>query len=47
MVRAWNWVCYGFSTCLGLALIGMAAICDADPDPKATSTPRTDAKPPL
>lgn len=46
MVRALFWVRYGFCTCLGLALIGLAAVSAADPDPEATSMLRNSSSPP-
>ncbi len=46
MVYALLWVRYGFCTCLGLALIGLAAVSAADPGPEATSMPRPDSLPP-
>jgi hypothetical protein len=47
MVRVLLWVRYGFCTCLGLALIGLAAVFAADPDPEAASMRRTGSLPPL
>lgn len=47
MLHALLWVRYGFCTCLGLSLIGLAALSTADPDPEATSMPCTDAEPPV
>ncbi len=46
MVYALLRVRYGFCTCLGLALIGLAAVSAADPGPEATSIPRPDFLPP-
>ncbi len=42
MTRALLWVRYGFCTCLGLAVIGLAAVSAPYLDPEAPSMPRND-----
>ncbi len=46
MAKALLWVRYGFCTCLGLAVIGLAAVSATEPDPEASSMLRSDTDPP-
>jgi len=46
MDKALLWVRYGFCTCLGLALICLAAVTATEPELEATSTHRPDTAPP-
>jgi hypothetical protein len=42
MARAMLWVRAGFNTCLGLVVIGLAAVAAFDPDPEALPETSTD-----
>ena len=44
MAKALLWIRYGFCTCLGLAVICLAAV-SADPSPEAPSMLRPDSAP--
>jgi hypothetical protein len=45
MARAIRWVRYGFCTCLGLALIGLAAVSPPVLDPEGSSAEPEDSVP--
>jgi hypothetical protein len=45
MATALLWIRYGFCTCLGLVVIGLAAVSASDPSPEAPSMPRPDSAP--
>jgi hypothetical protein len=45
MKHALLWVRYGFCTCLGLAVIGLAAVTAFEAEPKAPSMQPTDSSP--
>lgn len=46
MGRAWLWVRYGFCICLGLAVIGLAAVSAPGTGTEALSMGHRDAPPP-
>ncbi len=43
MAKALLWIHYGFCTCLGLAVIGLAAVSASAPPPEASSMLRSDS----
>ncbi len=43
MANALLWIRYGFCTCLGLAVIGLAAVSAPNPVSEAPSMPRPDS----
>ena len=45
MAKVFLWVRYGFCTCLGLALICLAAVSAPDPNPKEMSMLHPDENP--
>ena len=45
MKHALLWVRYGLCSCLGLAVIGLAAVTAIENEPEAPSMPRTDSSP--
>jgi hypothetical protein len=45
MAIALLWIRYGFCTCLGLAVIGLAAVSASNPSPEAPSMLRPDSGP--
>jgi hypothetical protein len=45
MKRALLWIRYGFCTCLGLAVIGLAAVSAPDLASEAPSMPGNDSSP--
>ena len=47
MAKALLWIRYGFCTCLGLTVIGLAAVSAQAPDSEASSMPSPDSLPSL
>jgi hypothetical protein len=45
MARIWLWARYGLFTCLGLALIGLAAVSPPAMDPEGPFQPADDGRP--